>query len=162
MSRTVPATSAEDVRRWREAWDLARVLDSGLRIPGTTRRVGWDGIMGLVPGVGDAAGLALSGMVIARGVKLGAGGWTLARMVVVALIDALVGALPFVGWLFDFVFKANERNLRTLERHGVDADAVDDESRRIVLTALAVGTVAVVTVGTALVAVVSWLIARYT
>lgn len=146
--------------KWREAWDLARLLDSGIRVPGTSRRIGWDGLIGLVPGVGDVAGLTIALVVIGRGVKLGAGAWTVARMVVVALVDGGVGALPVGGWLFDFAFKANERNLRTVARHHLDPTGVEAESRRIVLVASAVGLAIAVAFGAALLTLLSWLSGR--
>jgi hypothetical protein len=115
-------------------------------------------VIGMIPGIGDAVGFGLSVLVITRGVLLGAQRWTVSRMVLVALLDAAVGTVPIAGGLFDFVFKANERNLRTVARHGADPGAVEAESRRIVLVALVllatVGTVVVV----GLVAVAVWLI----
>ena len=39
---------------------LSRLLDEQLRIPGTMYRVGLDGLLGLIPGVGDVAGALLS------------------------------------------------------------------------------------------------------
>mgnify|MGYP000882985180 CR=1 FL=1 len=125
---------AERSRRWAEALRWTRWLDSSIPIPGTRRRVGWDGVVGLVPGVGDAAGFAFSLAVVTRGALLGVRGWTLARLVVVALADAAIGAIPFLGAVADFAFKANERNLRAIERYAGEPAAVDVESRRIVLT----------------------------
>lgn len=122
----------------RRAWRLAagewtRWLDSSIPVPGTGRRVGWDGVIGLIPGVGDIAGFALAMAVVSRGALLGVRGWTLARLVVVALADAAVGAIPFVGVVLDLVFKANERNLAAIDRYAVDPDAVEAQSRRIVV-----------------------------
>ncbi|MEZ5236501.1 MAG: DUF4112 domain-containing protein [Acidimicrobiia bacterium] len=116
-----------------EALRWTRWLDSSIPVPGTSRRVGWDGVVGLVPGVGDAAGLALSMAVVTRGALLGVRGWTLARLVVVALADAAIGAVPFLGAVLDFVFKANERNLRAIDRYELEREAVEAESRNIVV-----------------------------
>jgi hypothetical protein len=124
-------------------------------------RVGWDAIIGMVPGIGDVAGLGLSMLVITRGVLLGARRWTAARMVLVAMLDAAVGTIPVAGGLFDFAFKANERNLRTIARHGADPPSVEAESRRVVLVSLAllatVGTLAVIGV----VAAIVWLARQF-
>jgi hypothetical protein len=151
-------TALERARRWAEAEHWARALDSSIRIPGTRARVGWDAVIGLVPGIGDAAGLGLSVLVITRGALLGAQRWTISRMVLVALLDAAVGTIPIAGGLFDFVFKANERNLRTVTRHGADPAGVEAESRRIVVVTLVllatVGTLAVA----GLVALAIWLV----
>lgn len=103
--------------------DLARLLDSRFRFPGTERRFGLDGMLGLVPGVGDAAGLALSSGVIVQAIRSGARGATVGRMVLNVAVDAVVGAIPVLGSVFDFVFKANTRNVALLSDHIDDAQA---------------------------------------
>ena len=96
---------------------LAHVLDDWFRIPGTPIRFGIDGLIGLVPFVGDVlAGLASSIIVVAawfRGVPY----VTLARMVVNLAIDVLIGMVPLVGDAFDIAWKANRRNYKLLARH---------------------------------------------
>ena len=93
---------------------VANVLDQLFRVPGTRWRFGLDAIFGLVPGVGDiATGLiGAYGLVIAQ--QLGAPASIQLRMLVNLLIDAGVGAIPILGDLFDFAFKANVRNARLL------------------------------------------------
>lgn len=144
----------EQQRRWDELARWSHVLDSSLRIPGTKVRVGWDGIMGFVPVIGDGAGLALALAVVAKGVHVGARGWTLARLIGVALLDAAIGLVPFLGAVADLAFKGNERNLRTLQRHAVASAEVEAESRRLVLTGAAVAAV----VGSAVAAAVALLV----
>jgi phosphoglycerol transferase MdoB-like AlkP superfamily enzyme len=34
-----------------------------------------------------------------------------------ATLDALVGTIPVLGWIFDFSYKANTRNLKLLTEH---------------------------------------------
>jgi hypothetical protein len=96
---------------------LAHVLDDCFRIPGTPIRFGLDGIIGLVPFVGDVlTGLASCIIVIAawfRGVPY----ITLARMVVNLALDVLIGSIPFLGDAFDIAWKANRRNYNLLTRH---------------------------------------------
>jgi NAD/NADP transhydrogenase beta subunit len=96
---------------------LAHVLDDCFRIPGTSIRFGIDGLIGLVPFVGDIlAGLASCIIVIAawfRGVPY----VTLARMVVNLALDVLIGAIPLLGDAFDIAWKANRRNYKLLTRH---------------------------------------------
>ena len=89
----------------------ARLLDSSIRLPGGYR-IGWDGIIGLIPGVGDLAGLALSGWILFGAARLGVPRRVLARMGANVGLEALVGTVPVLGDLFDFAFKANERNVR--------------------------------------------------
>jgi hypothetical protein len=96
---------------------LAHVLDDCFRIPGTPIRFGLDGLIGLVPFLGDVlAGLASSILVVAawfRGVPY----VTLARMVVNLALDVLIGTIPVLGDAFDIAWKANRRNYRLLTRH---------------------------------------------
>lgn len=147
------AASAEQTRQ------LARLLDSRFRVPGTNLRFGFDGLLGLVPGAGDAAGLALSTYVIVQSVALGARGATVARMVANVALDAVVGAIPVIGWVWDFWFKANNRNVALLERHGLDPAGTEAWSRRSLRrTALAV-VAAVVVVAALLIAMIAWLLA---
>ena len=98
---------------------LAWWLDDAFRIPGTNQRIGFDALIGLVPGIGDTIG-ALSTYIIIEAARRGASVWTVARMLGNVAIETLVGAFPLVGDLFDAVFKANQRNLAllgdTLER----------------------------------------------
>lgn len=96
---------------------LASFLDNRFRIPGTNIRFGLDGIIGLVPYVGDIAGFALSGILFSVLLKRGAGPLTLLRMMGNFTLDALVGSIPFLGDLFDFSFKANRRNVDLLKKY---------------------------------------------
>ena len=41
---------------------------------------------------------------------------TLLRMVANILIEMVIGSIPLIGDIFDFVWKANTRNLRLLEQ----------------------------------------------
>lgn len=95
---------------------LARLLDDAFRIPGTNFRVGIDGILGLIPGIGDASSAVLAAVMIVSARRLGASRWTIARMVANTTLDVTVGAIPLIGDAWDFFFKSNRRNLRLLER----------------------------------------------
>ena len=96
---------------------LAHLLDDWFRIPGTSIRFGLDGIIGLVPWLGDVlAGLASCILIVAawfRGVPY----VTLARMVVNLGIDVVVGSIPLLGDIFDIAWKANRRNYALMTRH---------------------------------------------
>jgi len=95
---------------------LARLLDSAAGVPGTGIRFGLDPVLGLIPGLGDVAGAALSGYLVLLGARLGAPRAVVARMVLNVGVDALVGAVPVLGDLFDVAWKANTRNLALLDR----------------------------------------------
>jgi hypothetical protein len=97
---------------------LVFLLDQALRIPGTRWRVGLDGIVGLLfPGGGDALGALVSAALVLLAARQGLPRVVVARMVFNVAVDALGGAVPLLGDLFDFGWKANTRNLRLLERH---------------------------------------------
>ena len=91
-------------------------LDSGIRLPGTRLRIGLDPILGLVPGLGDAAGAVLAAWFLVAGVRRAISRATLARIAFNIAVDALIGAVPLLGDLFDFAWKANLRNVALLER----------------------------------------------
>ena len=95
---------------------LAHALDTAIPLPGGYR-VGWDGIIGLIPGIGDLAGTALSSYIIVQAHRLGAPLVVLLRMAINVLIESAVGIIPLVGDLFDFAWKANRRNVELLDDH---------------------------------------------
>lgn len=105
------------------ARDLARVehvahlLDSRFRLPGTRWRFGLDGILGLIPGVGDAVTALplLYFLHVAR--RTGACRRLQALIVMNTLLDLAFGSIPLVGDLFDFGFKSHRRNAALLRRH---------------------------------------------
>jgi hypothetical protein len=95
---------------------LSYLMDESIRLPGGYR-IGWDGIIGLVPGLGDVAGLAVSAYIIAESARLGAPKSVLLRMSANTAIDTILGSIPLLGDLFDLAFKANRQNLRLLQSH---------------------------------------------
>ncbi|MEM0986709.1 MAG: DUF4112 domain-containing protein [Pseudomonadota bacterium] len=95
---------------------LANLLDAKFRIPLTNVRFGLDSIMGLVPGVGDAATLLPALYLIARAGASGARKRVILLMLLNSGVDATVGAIPLVGDLFDLLNRSNQRNIRMLRR----------------------------------------------
>jgi len=92
-------------------------LDAGIRIPGTNLRFGLDPILGLIPGAGDAAGAVLAGWILVEALRMGASRATVLRIAGNVALDAALGAVPVLGDIFDFAWKANLRNVALLERH---------------------------------------------
>jgi hypothetical protein len=101
----------EALRRW------AVILDTLFRVPGTSIRFGLDGIIGLIPGIGDLASPAYTALLILEGLRLRVPAVVQARMVLNAGIDMLIGLVPLLGDVADIAWKANVRNLALLERH---------------------------------------------
>ena len=128
---------------------LARALDSAVGIPGTKVRFGLDPIIGLVPGLGDLAGAALSGYIVLVGIQLGASRSVVLRMLANVAIDTVVGAVPLVGDLFDAGWKSNNRNVALIERQVATPGPTRTSSRlmiglvALVLLILAAGSIAV-------------------
>jgi hypothetical protein len=91
--------------------------DDAVRVPGTRLRVGLDPIIGLVPGLGDAAGAILATWILVEAVRRGVSRFTLLRLAFNIALDALLGAVPLVGDAFDVAWKANLRNVALIERH---------------------------------------------
>lgn len=91
----------------------AHLLDSAIRLPGGFR-IGLDGIVGLVPGVGDVLGAGLSGYFIYAASRLNIPRTVIFRMMLNTTLETIIGLIPFFGDIFDFVFKANDRNARLL------------------------------------------------
>ncbi|MEE4119737.1 MAG: DUF4112 domain-containing protein [Paracoccaceae bacterium] len=113
----VPSHAARDRERQHELARLARLartLDARFRIPFTGFRVGVDGLIGLIPAIGDTLAALPSAYMIVRGHQLGARKSTLGRMAVNTGIDYLIGSVPLVGDLFDIGFKGNLRNIDLL------------------------------------------------
>jgi C4-dicarboxylate transporter len=95
---------------------LAHVLDDVFRVPGTRIRFGLDGVIGLIPGVGDAATGALAAYLALRARQLGLPASVAVRMAANVGLDLAAGSIPVAGDLFDIAFKANRRNIELLKR----------------------------------------------
>ena len=129
-----PPTSVARLRRF-AVW-----LDAGIAVPGTSVRLGLDPLLGLVPGLGDAAGALLAAWIFLEAIRLGAPRATLLRMAANIALDALIGAVPVLGDVFDVVWKANLKNVALLERHEFDPPGAG-KADRLFVTLLAGGIV---------------------
>ena len=110
---------------------LAKLLDSSIPIPGTSWRIGFDPIVGLIPGIGDLIGAVMSGYIILEAARADIPALTLMRMLVNVGIDTLVGAIPALGDVFDAAWKSNTKNVALLEHHlAGDKAAIAHERRR--------------------------------
>ncbi len=150
MSRTnprlvVPAgegiLSNDPASRVKRVRVLAKLLDDSIGIPGTRWKIGFDPIVGLIPGIGDLIGAILSGYIILEAARADIPGVTLVRMLANVGIDTVLGAVPAVGDLFDAAWKSNTKNVALLERHlSGDRTAVARDKRNslglIVLTVI--------------------------
>lgn len=92
---------------------LSWLLDESITLP-NGYKIGLDGFIGLIPGVGDFIGGLLSSVIIYKANQLGAPRMILGRMIINMIIDTVIGAIPVLGDVFDFVWKANKRNVALL------------------------------------------------
>lgn len=133
---------------------LAWLLDEAFAIPGTNQRVGFDALIGLIPGVGDTVGALLSTYIIIAAARRGASAWLVARMLGNVAVETVIGVVPIVGDLFDVVWKANIRNLALLGDTWERDDPPRDPRGVLRLAALLIGaTMTALVVGTALLSV---------
>ncbi|MFL6374689.1 MAG: DUF4112 domain-containing protein [Pyrinomonadaceae bacterium] len=97
---------------------LAFYLDGLFRVPGTTWRFGLDGLIGLVPNVGDTLTAFASFYILVAGVRYGVPKITLLRMAMNIAIDYVIGSIPVIGDAFDFFWKSNQRNMDLIRERG--------------------------------------------
>jgi hypothetical protein len=82
-----------------------------------------DPLLGLVlPGVGDVLSSALGIYPIFLAWRRQAPKALLARMLLNLAVDALGGAVPIIGDVWDFLFRAHSRNLALLEARALKGD----------------------------------------
>ena len=107
-------THSEDLEAVR---NLARLLDESIRVPGTQYHIGLDGIIGLLPGFGDAATAIISGYIIYQAHRHHLTKLRLLRMYSNVGIDLLIGSIPVLGDIFDMGWKSNTKNVKILQKH---------------------------------------------
>jgi NAD/NADP transhydrogenase beta subunit len=138
---------------------LSGVLDTALRIPGTRIRFGLDPILGLFPGLGDAIAALLGGYIVWAAVRAGAPRLIVGRMLANVAIDAVVGAVPAAGTIFDVAFKAHRRNARMLADWSQSPAVIESRQRRLLLS-LAVTVLALALIAAAALAFGIWALVR--
>jgi len=124
------------LRRW------ARLLDSAFRMPGTNFRFGLDPLIGLIPGIGDLVTPIFGVLIIWHAASLRVPKVIIARMVINAVVDGVVGAVPVFGDAIDFAWRANEWNMALLERHAVPGRPPSSGDYIFVIVCVAIVTVA--------------------
>ena len=95
---------------------LANVMDSQFKIPGTSIRAGLDAVIGIIPGIGDTAGLVVSSWIVFQSARLGARKRVLLSMAFNVFMDWLIGLIPLIGDIFDIGWKGNLGNVSLVRR----------------------------------------------
>jgi hypothetical protein len=95
---------------------LADLMDTRILIPGTDIGMGLDGVIGLIPGIGDTATLLVSGYILHKA-RPHVSPVIMSRMIWNVFVDWAVGIIPFFGDIFDVGWKANRKNVDMLKAH---------------------------------------------
>ncbi|MAI90346.1 DUF4112 domain-containing protein [Ponticaulis sp.] len=104
----------EQEQALQQARALARLMDDQFSIGGFG--IGLDGIIGLIPGVGDLFTSAMGMYHISLAEKLGMGWGTKAQMMANLGVDFVIGLVPLLGDFLDFGFKSHRKNMRLIEK----------------------------------------------
>lgn len=117
IAETMPGLGRDpaSVRKRIEA--MEKILERAFVIPGTNQRFGVDVLLDIIPVLGSASAAILGAWIMWEARNLGLSKWQFVRMGGNVGIDALLGAIPFVGAIPDFFFRSNSRNLRIIKRH---------------------------------------------
>ena len=144
--------AARDQLRVTRSRRLAWILDACFQVPGTKIRFGWDGLIGLIPGIGDWIAGLFSMVIFFEAAALGVSFWVLMRMVLNIVLEVGVGVVPVAGDLFAFLFQANIRNVVLLER------ALENpiRAKHSAQFTIALGVLAIVVLLGAIVTLVAW------
>ncbi len=115
-----------------KAQKLANLLDTAIKLPFIPIKIGLDSIVGLIPGAGDALMLFVSLRIVWLGKSLGMPSALVAQMVKNSTIDFGLGFIPFIGDLIDVFYKANQKNVRIMERWWISENKsqVDEATRQ--------------------------------
>jgi len=111
----IPPPTADSRFRWLES--ISIFMDSQFRLPGTNFRFGMDPILSFIPFGGSAASFAISAGLLLTMMKYGVSRKVVVMMLGNLLLDATIGSIPIIGNIFDFTFKANQRNMNLLKKH---------------------------------------------
>ncbi|WP_417549088.1 DUF4112 domain-containing protein [Methylophaga sp.] len=132
---------------------LGWFLDESITLPGGYK-IGLDGFIGLIPGIGDFIGGLLSSVIIYKAHQIGVPRMVLGRMIINMMIDTVLGAIPIAGDVFDFVWKANKRNVALLEDYQLQPKEVYRKSviQNVLFIALLLGILVL------MIALISWVI----
>jgi hypothetical protein len=95
---------------------MERLLEGLFTLPGTNRRFGLDVLLDVIPVGGSLVAAAMGSWLAWEARNLGMPKTAIVRMAGNIGVDALLGAIPWVGAVPDFFFRSNSRNLRIIKR----------------------------------------------
>ena len=112
MTHTAETITGQHAHRAKRIARVANAFDSKFEVPGIGLKLGYDSILGLIPGVGDAITSLAGGYIIYHAAMAGSRKRILARMAFNTFLDSTVGAIPVLGDVFDMAFRSNTRNAK--------------------------------------------------
>lgn len=133
---------------------LAKVLDTSIRIPGTSWSIGLDPLLGLIPGIGDVLANLIGTVILGIATRLQLSRIVLTRMSLNLLINGTVGAIPVVGDIFSLWFKSHARNAALLREAAMKPDR-ETHVDWLYVAGIIGGTVGLMLIT---IAVISWLV----
>ncbi len=126
-------TSKNDIR---DLEYLAEFLDSKYKLGGIG--IGWDAILGLVPGVGDMVTSSMSFYILFRAAVVGAPPFLVARMCLNILVDSVLNFIPILGNFIDIFWKSNNKNVRLLQNYMRDPHTTTRKAKTSVILSIIV------------------------
>ena len=135
---------------------LAKVLDTTVKIPGTSLYVGLDPLLGLIPGIGDMLANLIGTVILILAARLQVPQIVIARMSLNLLINGTIGAIPILGDLFSIWFRSHARNAELLRRAATQPYR-ETQQARIYVACIIAGTVLLLVL---LIVLVLWIIAK--
>jgi hypothetical protein len=134
-----------------------KILEGIIAVPGTDKKIGLDPIIGLVTGGGDSVGFMMSAYILVESLRFKLPKETLMRMLTNVAIDAVVGAVPFLGDVFDFFWKSNSKNIRLLEAHLANPkEQTAADKGFVILVLLALGLIFAMAIGLTLLVITAF------
>lgn len=116
---------------------IAKAMDSQFKLPGGFS-IGWDGIIGFIPGLGDLIANSVSFYILYKAAVMGCGPSVIIRMGFNILLDNLFDIIPVLGNFFDIFWKANNKNIALIERYVANPRQTTLRSRFAIAAALSV------------------------
>jgi len=135
---------------------LAKILDTAVKIPGTSLYVGLDPLLGLIPGIGDMLANFIGTVILILAARLQVPQIVIARMSLNLLINGTIGAIPILGDLFSIWFRSHARNAELLRRAATQPYR-ETQQARIYVACIIAGTVLFLVL---LIVLVLWIIAK--
>jgi hypothetical protein len=117
MNERSEANKAKQRAILRRLEKYSRFTDNSIGLPFTRYKIGVEAVIGLIPGIGDLIGLAMSSYVLLEAHRAGANRKVKRRIIMNIAIDFFGGLVPVIGDAFDAVYKSNTRNTRILSEY---------------------------------------------